>query len=325
MDYGKIHNFKMGFKKTEVDFEETPALIMDTNLLLYLVYKDNYADFLRQLDTLICNGFLILLIPDQVLLEFNRNLENSLKRKKEDIKRRIREAKSLTDYFVNVTEDKGDGFSHLITELENKEEKIFLRNLYRKVNCVDYLVNKKSIKITTPDSIKVVAANMALEKKAPFFGDKGNSGNKEYNRLSFGDAIIFLSACNFLKENKYKETIFLTENYQDFCDAGKKHSLHKNISPLANEVSMMYEINIAKVLNKIIADLPTSTNVEGVIIYDDLTVEKVENEVISKCNFCHSPDAQIVEYLKVGIYGLTWHERCTTCSAELDTGEHYEE
>ncbi|MBU8729183.1 hypothetical protein KM915_03825 [Cytobacillus oceanisediminis] len=111
-----------------------------------------------------------------------------------------------------------------------------------------------------------------------------------------GDAVIFLSTYYHLKNNKYKRAFFITENAQDFCKAGKKHELHENIKDKAEEVSLNYEINIAKFINMIITKhVPNKTDDKEFLnpIKQEI-VQKVEKEVTSDCPVCKDPKAELL-------------------------------
>lgn len=321
MQYGNVISIKKGFAKRRIFRDKVWALIPDTNILLYLVSKDDYFEFLVKLELLICNNHLALVLPEQVINEFYNNLEKVIERKKENIRVKIKEAMQLKDYLSPLSQDKGEHFSAELDLMINQEEKIFLRNLYRKVTCLEFLFNYRADIIKTTDGAKVKAANMALEKIAPFFGDKGKKNNKDVNKLSMGDAIIFLSITSYLKDSQYKENYFLTENADDFCKSGNKRELHENLLVKAQEVSMKYSINIAEFINKVIEEVGTT---DGLTKIQSEVVQKVEETVISKCPFCKDPEAQLTGYYGRSMFGLTWWEQCTKCGARWDTGEEFE-
>ncbi|MCM3242655.1 hypothetical protein NX029_02105 [Cytobacillus firmus] len=89
---------------------------------------------------------------------------------------------------------------------------------------------------------------------------------------------------------------YSTENAQDFCKAGKKHELHENIKDKAEEVSLNYEINIAKFINMIITKhVPNKTDDKEFLnpIKQEI-VQKVEKEVTSDCPVCKDPKAELL-------------------------------
>lgn len=186
------------------------------------------------------------------------------------------------------------------------------------------LIKLKGIIINTDDESKLRAVDMALEKKAPFFGDKTNSNNKDFAKNSMGDAIIFLETYRFLKENKFKKKIFITENAQDFCKAGNKKELHENLQILADEVSLEYSINIAATINDTLTNLmDKNVKVQPVT---EAVVEKVEKNVISDCPVCEIEDADVVSFFRNSPYGgLTLWKTCKNCMTSWETGEMYDE
>jgi predicted nucleic acid-binding protein len=319
LEFGEVLKLRNGF--VNLKSEPSSAVVFDTNILLYLVSKDEYFQFLVKLQMLIANNHLALIVPEQVKNEFYNNLENVIEAKKKNIKRIRNESKSLIDYLSTFSDDLKNSFSSALDLLEKEEEKVFLRNLHKKVACLKLLFELRAVEVETTDAIRIEATNLALEKSAPFFGDKQNGNNKQFNKLSMGDAIIFLTTTEFFKSSSYSKKYFLTENADDFCKPGKKHELHDNLIPLATESNLNYYINIAKFVNEIIDQVGTTPSLTKV---KQEVIEKVENEVISKCKNCNDPEAELGGYYAPSPFGFTWWERCTKCGATWYTDEYLE-
>lgn len=136
MSYGKLYSIGKNFVKAQIDFEQSIALIPDTNILLYLVQKDEYIEFLNKLDSLISNNHLILLITEQVLNEFERNLDSVANKKKDTIKNMVDTSKKMVNYFYPFSEDHADQFKSSLNFFEDNKEKIIKRNIDRKIACL---------------------------------------------------------------------------------------------------------------------------------------------------------------------------------------------
>jgi len=272
---------------------------LDTNIWIYLANSynpknKNYEDGLHfklveSLIKLIDSGDFILLTNDIIIEEWNRNKEA---------------AKKLIEKHKKTVEGNEGSIKNIKKQLEH-EDKIKLNDIFQKytdsiqkiiqdnerhIQEVEELLVNKSLKIEIPNEVKIIAADRAIKKMAPFKGDKSNS---------MADAIILLSSIEYLKKIRdklwkeeeffpsYPESIFVTNNKGDFANPSNENEVHIELKPLLEKVEMKYEMNIGKVINKAHVDL---------IAYEEIKqIEKdLDEEYWKSLTYCEecSPDPE---------------------------------
>lgn len=151
---------------------------MDTCTWLNLATKGDFDNLLRLFDLhveLDC----VLLTPEQLTIEWNRNKVKVIDSELNTINDIIKKTKGFRDKIVEEQEQK-DILTELISNAEQfKVEQV--ENIGNQTIALFDEIIELGRKISTTDKIKVEAADMALQKLAPFHKDKN----------SIGDAILF--------------------------------------------------------------------------------------------------------------------------------------
>lgn len=213
-------------------------LLIDTCDWIYLA-KD-FPDQLAKLAHLVENGYVTLLLPERVTLEWQKN-------KEEKIIQALLE--SFDDELKAARDSRGRLHSHLSKEdanawdavldgLEPRREQLRTRALDH-ISTVERLLNHPStVRIPTTDRLKAQATDLALDKKTPF-------------KNSMADGIIFLSALYHALDENIDEILFVSNNKRDFGADSDHASLHPDLRDLARETKVRYFPHFGEALNQI--------------------------------------------------------------------------
>ena len=277
-------------------------LILDTNIWIYLANSynpknENYEDGLHfklveSLKKLIDSGDIINLTNEIIIEEWQRNKENAKKlieKHKKTFQGNKGSVKNIKKYLES---DDKNNLEEIFNKYSENIQKVIQDN-ERHINEVEELLINKSTKIEIPDKVKVIAAERAIKKLAPFKGDKSNS---------MADAVILLGSIKYLKEISrrpsweegednffiFPESIFVTNNKGDFANPDNESEAHEELKPLFDEVQMKYEMNIGKIINKAHADLIAYEEIQQ--IERDLEEAEYWKNVIH-CEVCY-PDPE---------------------------------
>ena len=241
-------------------------LILDTNNWIYLAnnqdpfndnkdgkYKDNkneklHFKTLERLNEYIDSTTVILLVCDVVMEEWERNksktnqyiekLENTMRAQRDTIK---------------AIEDNLDDADKSIFKLlfEKHIEKVNLKIEKNKdhIYKVEQLIFK-SQKYQISDKTKILAAERAYNKKAPFIGDKSNS---------MADAYILFGAIEYLEElfkNRdlitYPTFIFISGNKGDFSSNSNPNMIHEDLKDSLAKVNLQFFRSLHVALNDLV-------------------------------------------------------------------------
>lgn len=276
-------------------------LILDTNIWIYLANSynpknENYEDGLhfrlvKALKRLIDSGDFIILTNDIIVEEWQRNkavAEKLIEKHEKTLQGNKGSIKNIKKYLDVAEKEKID---EIFGKYSDNIQKAIQDNERHIAEVEDLLINKTE-KIEIPDDIKVKAANRAIDKLAPFKGDKSNS---------MADAIILLSSIEYLKNISrrqsweeteedfyvFPESMFVTNNKGDFANPDNENEAHPELKPLLEEVQMKYEMNIGKIINKAHADLLAYEEIQQ--IERELNYEYEKNLVF--CEDCF-PDLE---------------------------------
>jgi len=219
----------------------TPRYVfLDTNNWIYLAngfnpYSKKHDDVhLKVFDLLekrAEDGSIIVLVNHLVLDEFERNKAQT-EAKIHDISNKakayIGNLKPVKEFLGNSDEQLNAIEAKIIATAESR-----IANLRQHNFNVERFLKKWTIQIPISDKQKLKAAEMAVEKKAPFIGEKKNS---------MADALHILSFAEYLDENLggRKDSFrsydppgyFVTSNSGDFSDPNEKEKLHSDLQPI---------------------------------------------------------------------------------------------
>jgi hypothetical protein len=234
-------------------------VFLDTNNWIYLAngfnpYSQKHEDVhLKVFDLLekrANDGSIIVLVNKIVLDEFERN--------KAQTEAKIHDINSKVKGYIGSLKPLKDFLSDSDKELQAIEKKIIdtassrIANLRKHNFNVERFLQRWTIQIPISDKQKLRAAEMAVEKKAPFIGDKKNSMADALHILSFAEYV----EGHYDPPSKRLKAIsppgfFVTSNSGDFSDPTNKEKLHSDLVPImAVSGSKFYYV-----LHKLVNDL----------------------------------------------------------------------
>jgi hypothetical protein len=226
-------------------------LLIDTCVFLDLAKDAQQQSLLTVLEELIERKEVSLIIPETVVNEFNNNKDRVLKEN----------SQSLSSVFKRVSD-----VIHKFGDPKKKEAALEqLRDVDYKIPIVggaasmtidriDKLL-KSFAMIPASESVKLKAADRAIQKKAPF----------HRNKNSFNDAIIietFFESIND-KNSVGSRFAFITHNKLDFSDTNKndRHP-HPDIAQYFSRIKSLYFIKLAEALHRVRPELVSDIMME---------------------------------------------------------------
>lgn len=282
----------------------TKYIFLDTNNWIYLsngfnILSNKYDELhLKVFDIIkkrVEEGLLVFLVNDIVIEEWRRNkpqTENQIK----DIENKY---KSYKNSLKTIKSFVKEGIDTELLKIKNELDSTFEKKVNVLKNHVaeveDFLLNKTQ-KIELDDKIKVEAANLALEKKAPFIGDKKNS---------MADALILLNSIEYLYQNQkttlppqtidsetevlfFPESYFVSSNKGDFSSEENKEKIHPDLTSKLEKTNTEFFFTLGKLIN--------SLEEEFLTIEEERAIEHADDSVY--CVYCDSayyPSVQFSE------------------------------
>ncbi len=209
------------------------SIILDTNWWIYLA-KGEQPKSLKEIINKIDCGEFRLIVPDVIIQEWDRNLEQTRKDVEEFILDQAKNAYAISQHLNGLEQAK---FRAILNNYKDKEaERLKLAN--RNIDKIDKIIKQKSVIIKVTDEVTRLTIKQALEKKAPFH--KGNN--------SVADALILFSSIEYLKKHKNNEigsSIFVSYNHNDFSKSkDDKDTIHEDLLPFLESTNTAYERNI---------------------------------------------------------------------------------
>ncbi|MCM3730110.1 PIN domain-containing protein [Fictibacillus nanhaiensis] len=284
---------------SEIRTIDKVCLIIDT--CVWLNMGKTSKELIDKLNYVMYENKVFLLIPEQIKTEWNRHKHSKIVTDIENnIKGSIKNSKKILDHVSN--DDEARVFLEIIKKVEDRKDSIIQSISEESIFKIDLMMASSRHSHTilpTPTVIEQVL-DWGLSQKKPF----------QQNKNSTGDALIILSALEYLKENQFTKAIFVTANYRDFSSPDPK-IIHSDLEPLFNEVGLEYSINIAEVINE---------------IHENALSQEIVNDMYPRyygVNSFECPECKIDMngYYRLGQFGLTYHYQCPQCRKLIDTGE----
>jgi len=254
-------------------------ITLDTNTWIYLANGTEPVKLLHYLNSEVEKGNIKILLPLQVVTEWENNKEKNVK---QGSLKHFGEIKEALDRLLKLLGEKGekDILKFLLDEKDDNdyfEDFVDKFNLKKKeiedavtenIKLIDKLFSQQAIIINADESIYKKCGEYALQKKAPF---------KLKN--SFADALIIFSLLEYLKKEKIENAIFVTYNTDDFCEKrdGKK-TLHPDLKKEFNDVKCLFYKIVGEALKTIKEDIISKEELEY--------IEEMQNEE----NWSYSPE-----------------------------------
>lgn len=218
-------------------------LLLDTCVWLDIAKDYRLHSLIPVLERLVETNTLSLIVPQTVIDEFERN------------RARVAEdsCRSLSSVFKRVkaaVKDFGDpdDKESVLAHLDDVDHQIPLlgENAIQSIGRIESLMNTGSV-IAVEDSTKLLAADRAIEAKAPF----------HRNKNGMGDAIIFetYAACVTSRQEP-DEFAFVTHNIHDFSAAdGDRRLPHTDIEAAFTSDHSFYFIDLREALSRVDTEL----------------------------------------------------------------------
>lgn len=234
-------------------------LIIDTNIWIYLasgynpeknilVKENNHIKLFNKLYKLVWDGQIIVLSNPIILDEWKRNKNatrsyiNKLNNKKgsvifDDIQSIVGESSKSV-----IEKLKYDYYEAINKEIKNQEQHI---------QNVENLLFNLTTECKVSDSSKITATQYAIEKKAPFIGNKSNS---------MADMLILLSTIEYIDEVKikirgdyvYPKTFFVSFNKRDFAkNKTNPNEFHDDLTFLTGKTEIQLSCELYEIINKL--------------------------------------------------------------------------
>ncbi len=215
-------------------------ILIDTCVWLDLGKDYHQSPMLGALEELTRNGQVSLILPRTVVAEFARNKSRVIKETGKSLSSTLRRVKEVVDKFGDPKQkklvlDQLNDVDHKIPALGETAINTFAR--------IEDLFSQAAI-IETSDSVKLRAAQRAIDKKAPFHEEKN----------SIGDAILIESYADFIRGNKKRGNrfAFITHNFKDFSQKqGDQRLPHPDIAGLFSVLKSLYFVTLKDALQRI--------------------------------------------------------------------------
>ncbi|GEM_PF-1070189 len=241
-------------------------------------HDELHLKIFHELKSWAIEGRVIFLVNEVVLKEWERNKIASKKQLK-IIENRYKE-------HLSNLKRVNDFLGHLPKEL--KELRKILESEYSKkvtthkehIQSVEKFLKENAKKISITDDVKLKAAHLAIERKAPFIGKKKNS---------MADAVILLSCIDYIhqfekhltkdsdkKNYTFPESFFVSSNHTDFSSRENKDEIHSDLAPFLEKTNTKFYYNLRDLFKS---------------LKDGFLTEEEEN-ILEQLNYCEVCDYQ---------------------------------
>ncbi|MGE6369961.1 PIN domain-containing protein [Planococcus kocurii] len=217
------------------------ALIIDTNILLYLFQPDKYSDeifdrFVSNILFLQCD----LVVTTQIIEEWNRHKETNYQKFLAEVSDSLEKHSGLVGFMES--EDEKTKLLSTLEELKKMEIRKYKYTFGKRAELLDkLLVGSRTIVLDRTVAADKLVVDFGLSKNAPFFAnDEKNGGTKIKNETA--DALIFFTVYENFKKgtSNHSNVYFVSENKKDFSKANNPAVLHENLQPYASEINMKF-------------------------------------------------------------------------------------
>lgn len=223
-------------------------LLLDTCVWLDLV-KSRSENLLNFLEYYVEENLVNLLVPEIVLIEFERNKDRIIN---DNVKGLANQIDKINDVIIaHESKNVRDEMIIRLTDLKHKIPRIS-ESISSSVEKIEKLFSSAEI-LYTNDEIKLKAVERGMNKVAPFHLSKN----------SIADAIILEIFVDYKINNNNFPLMFITHNKTDFSTRnGNQKSPHEDFEDLFDSINVHYFINLAEALNTIDSEIFSKTNFE---------------------------------------------------------------
>lgn len=218
-------------------------LVIDTSVWLDLAKDHRQLPLLEALLTMAREGQVVLIVPQIVIDEFERNRDRVMAASRASLSSHFKRVKEAIIQFAPV-----EGRDATLAQLNEADHRIVSGGeaVSEAVGIVESLF-AESAPVQISDSIKIRAADRAILKIAPF--------HRQINGM--GDAVIIETYIDALATRKDENVFaFVTHNIHDFSKKGADTRLpHEDLASLFDGVSSRYETNLSVLLGEFASEL----------------------------------------------------------------------
>jgi hypothetical protein len=220
-------------------------LVIDTCVWIELC-NDLLSEVRQKLTWLIEQKKVLLLLPSIVIEEWNRQKSKVLAERSQSVRGKIKNAKTISEY---LSPDLADHLEEMLTTIDDE---FIEKTASAPIREIEHLFAvPTTVVLNASDRAKVTAAEYALAKKAPF-----------RMKNSMADALILLSATEYIISNGIKDSIFVSGNTQDFSSTSDKAKINEDLKDLFEAPRMKYFTNIGLAINEVESDLVSSETIK---------------------------------------------------------------
>jgi predicted nucleic acid-binding protein len=266
-------------------------LLIDTCVWLDLAKDHNKDTLLTVLTELIERKQVVLIVPQTIVDEFNRNKDHVAKDGIKSLSSAIKRAQNAVRQMGdpkkrNLMERYLGDISYKIPQLGDQA--------IDTLTLVAKLLRKATV-IPTSDSVKVKAAQRGIEGKAPFHKSKN----------SINDAILIETYAEYKNSEDMSGRRFaiVTHNKHDFSSFSDERLPHPDIAGIFSKIKSIYSINLGETLRRIMPELVTDIMMESEFEFVPPTqseILKAEGDLLNKI----------------------WYNRHHNWLYEIEQGEH---
>jgi hypothetical protein len=219
-------------------------ILVDTCVWLDLAKSHDQQALLNIIEELIKMKELELIVPRTIIDEFNRNKERIIKECNQSLSGIIRRVKEAVDKYGDPKKKRAT--LNLLTDVDYKIPSLG-ESATESIGRIEKLLKDANI-IETSNDVILLAAQRAIEKRAPFHRQKN----------SFNDAIIIetYAACVKEKNTSSVRFAFVTHNKNDFSLLnGNERLPHPHIAACFSKIKSQYFLKLSKAIQQIRPDL----------------------------------------------------------------------
>lgn len=198
-----------------------------------------------------------LIVPSLVRLEWSRNKDQKVVRKRrEAFRERVREFTRAIDWYSEMKNT-----SNLLLDAGEMLDSTVIRSLKTRFNqlledegriaahaegtsqIVDELIfgHGNVIRTQISDAARLKAVDLAINGQAPFHSSKNN----------MADALVLLELSEYVDENDIKNCLLVSSNTSDFADPSNNKTVHPDIVSIIEPLGIQYYAHIGKAMNAI--------------------------------------------------------------------------
>ncbi|SJZ67869.1 hypothetical protein SAMN04488128_1011163 [Chitinophaga eiseniae] len=232
-------------------------LILDTNQWVYLanaldphtnhLQPGHHFKLLQKILEMVEAQEITLWKTDLVLVEWNRNKEHAY-----DLTKKLKNQRTdAITKMKKLNEDLGkDADTHVdwLIDAIKKHYTALIKQNKEHIAKVEFLVSSART-FFIRDKVYSEVTRWAIEKKAPFRGDKSNSN---------ADAAILFGAIDYFNRMRTNDepppaTAFVSANIRDYCSTaqGKTQTIHEDLQDKLEEIGMQFFVSLPQALQHI--------------------------------------------------------------------------